>query len=70
MSTNLEDQRRSSYEQRKMNTTLLSEMCESSKLLSRRKKARSPKRKRTSPSKLTKDEIKYQRFVHDLKKDM
>jgi len=70
MSTNLEEQRRSSNEQRKLGTTLSSEFCESSALLSRRKKARSPKRKRRSPSKLTKDEIKYQRFVHDLKKDM
>ncbi len=35
-----------------------------------KKKHRSPTKKRTNSVKLTKDEIKYQRFVHDLKQDM
>ncbi len=35
-----------------------------------KRKHRSPTRKRTDSIKLTKDEIKYQRFIHGLKKDM
>ncbi len=64
MSTDSDD------EIRKLTTTPLSNIFESPTLLPRRKKHRSPKTKRTSSVKLTKDEIKYQRFVHDLKEDM
>lgn len=37
---------------------------------SSRKKNPSPPKKRSSSSKLTREEIKYQRFVNGLKKDM
>jgi hypothetical protein len=70
MSTHLVDEHRPASKQRKLNTTPLSGLCVSYEILPRRKKHRSPKKKRRSSSKLTKDEIKYQRFVHDLKKDM
>ncbi len=63
MLTNSEDECRLSSTQRKLNTTPLLEISESLELLPRRKKQR-------NPSKLTKDEIKYQHFVRDLKKEM
>lgn len=58
MSTNSRDK------QRKLTTTPLSKVSETPDLLSRRKRHRS--RKRSS----TKEEIQYQRFVHDLQKNM
>jgi len=57
-------------EQRKHNTTPSSSIPVSPKLLPRRRKHQSTGKKRKSSAKLTKDEIRYQRFVHDLQKNM
>jgi hypothetical protein len=62
MSTNSEN------EQRKLHTISL--INGSPELLPRRKYHQSSKKTRTNSSKLTKDEIKYQRFVHDLNRNM
>jgi len=56
--------------QGKHNTRPSLNVSESPKLLSRRRKHRSPEKKRRSSAKLTKDEIKYQHFVHDLQRNM
>jgi hypothetical protein len=50
-------------EQQRLNTTPLSNSSESLVLLPQRKK-------RTRPSKLNREEIRYQHFVHDLQKEM
>ncbi|CAF2480021.1 unnamed protein product [Rotaria sp. Silwood2] len=56
--------------QRKHNTSPLVEIPELSEILRQRNKHRSLTRKRTNSSKLNKDDIKYQRFVHGLQKEI
>ncbi|CAF1343014.1 unnamed protein product [Rotaria sordida] len=56
--------------QRKHNSSPLLEIPDSSEILRQRKKHRSLTRKRTNSSKINKDEIKYQRFVYGLQKEI
>jgi hypothetical protein len=70
MATNFETECPRSSNEQKLTTTSLPKISESPELRSQRNKHRSSKKKQNSSAKLTKDEIKYQRFVRDLKKDM